>query len=228
MILKIFTCLFLLAIPQSIFSMHILYIRHGEVPGNNANDPLTYIYTGSGTDESLTELGQKQAIQCAETLSQMPIPITALYSSPLKRAQETASPIANKLNLEIELRDNLREIYWGSADGQLVQEMTEKWGDLENQIKNQFPDRKTRWDHLPVFDGAETYNALLKRTLDEFQDIYQDHVNDTVIIVGHGRVLKTLIAEAKDSESNIPYPPNGGMAEFTYSLEEGLQLIKVY
>lgn len=208
-----------------------LYVRHGEVPGNDPN-PATYIYTGSGTDDSLTEIGSLQAEECAKKISnlqksQLFGKITAIYSSDLKRAKETAAPIAKVLGLDLRLRPNLREIYWGSADGQLVQKMTEKYGAIEKQIKQQYPERKIRWDYLPVFEDAETFNTLLKRTQEELKTIAHFHEGETILIVGHGRVLKTLIADAQDSEEKIPHLGNCSIAEFTFSTEEGLIFVKV-
>lgn len=207
-----------------------LYVRHGEVPGNDPN-PTTYIYTGSGTDGSLTEKGKIQAQECAKTISDLQKrgvfgEITAIYASDLKRAIETAEPIAKELGLDIQIRHNLREINWGCADGQLVQKMTEQYGAAEDLVKQQYPERKIRWDYLPVFEGAETYNALLNRTLTALKEIAEQHKGETVLIIGHGRVLKTLIADARNSEEKIPYPANCGIAEFTYSSNEGLCFIK--
>src|SRR5579862_8609350 len=208
----------------------LLYIRHGEVPGN---DPQGYyIYTGSGTDGSLTEKGRMQAEACAKKIADLQKSglfgnIAAMYASDLKRAKETAQPIAKELGMEIQVRPNLREINWGSADGQLVKEMTEKYATIEQQVKQDHPERKTRWDYFPVFEGAETFNALLKRTQTELKQIAQLHQGETVLIIGHGRALKTLIAEAKDSEEKIPYPANCGIAEFTYSPDKGLSFIDV-
>lgn len=208
-----------------------LYIRHGEVPGNDPN-PATYIYTGSGTDDSLTEKGKIQAEKCAQTIADLQKSgkfgtITAIYASDLKRAMETAKPIAEELGLDIHVRHDLREISWGCADGQLVEKMTEEWDATEQQVKQLYPERKMRWDHLPVFPGAETYNALLSRSIKELKTIGEAHKGETVLIIGHGRVLKTLIADARDTEGKIPYPPNCGIAEFIYSSEEGLCFIKV-
>ena len=94
----------------------ILYIRHGEVPGNDPS-PSTYIYTGCGTDDSLTEKGRAQAEKCAQTISNLQESgaigkITAIYASDLKRARETAAPIAEELGLDVVLRSSLREINW--------------------------------------------------------------------------------------------------------------------
>src|SRR5579871_5200501 len=154
---------------ENSFKTRLLYIRHGEVPGNDPN-PSNYIYTGSGTDDSLTEKGRGQAEKCAASIVNLQKncvlgKITAIYSSDLKRAAETAEPIAEELELDIQFRPNLREINWGCADGQLVQKMTEEWKATEQQVKQLYPDRKIRWDYLPVFQGAETYNALLSRSL---------------------------------------------------------------
>ncbi|MBS0606748.1 MAG: histidine phosphatase family protein [Verrucomicrobia bacterium] len=208
-----------------------LYIRHGEVPGNDPN-PATYIYTGSGTNGSLTEKGKIQALECAKRVSQLQKSarlgkITAIYASDLIRAQETAAPIGNELGLNVELRTGLREINWGAADGQLVKEMADQYGAMEDQVKDHYPDRKVRWDYLPVFEGAESYNALLKRSLSELTQIAEEHPGETVIIVGHGRVLKTLIADCRGSEEKMPYPANCGIAEFTYSSDKGLQFVNV-
>lgn len=210
----------------------ILYIRHGEVPGNDPR-PEMYIYTGCGTDDSLTEKGRGQAEKCAKTILNLQNRnsiglVTAIYASELKRAVETAKPIAQKLGLEIQSRCGLREIDWGYADGKLVRKMEEEWGDVEREVKRQYPDRKMRWDHLPVFPNSETYNALLERSLEELKSIGEKHKGETVLVVGHGRVLKTLIAEWRNSEEKIPYPSNCGIAEFTYSNNEGLCFVKVF
>src|ERR1700738_2030335 len=179
----------------------VLYIRHVEVPGNVLH-PDTYIYTGSGTDESLTEKGKIQSKECAKKILHLQKSgalgkITAIYASDLKRARETAEPISQALGLPIQVRHNLREIYWGCADGQSVQKMAEEFEALEEQVKQRYPDRNMRWDYLPVYPGAETYNALLKRTQEELKTIAQMHRGETVLIIGHGKVLKTLIADCR-------------------------------
>jgi len=213
------------------FKTRLLYIRHGEVPGNDPN-PATYIYTGSGTDTSLTEKGRIQADACAKRICNLQDcgvveRIVAIYASDLKRAKETAQPIAKKLGLDIQLQPALREIHWGAADGELVQTMTEQWGAIEQEIKERYPERKARWDYLPVFKDAETYNALLSRSQTALKNIAESHKGETVLIIGHGRVLKTLIAEARNSEEKIPYPTNCGIAEFTYSPDKGLNFVKI-
>lgn len=214
-----------------VVATQILYIRHGEVPGNDPS-PETYIYTGSGTNDSLTERGVLQAEECAKKITDFCKrgavgKVTAIYTSNLKRAVETGRPIAKALGLEAQQNPDLREIFWGDADGQLVAKVSQTYAEAEKAVKQRYPERKIRWDHLPVFKDAEKYNALLKRSVDTLSSIAEMHPNETIIIVGHGRVLKTLIADAYDNEENIPYPANCGIAEFRYSTEEGLRFLKV-
>lgn len=211
--------------------VRFLYIRHGEVLGN-IKHPDAYIYTGSTTDESLTATGKLQAEKCAKMISRLQKSgyfgvISGIYTSYLKRAIETAHPIAKALGLELQLRHDLREIFWGIADGQLVQKMDELYMQKEEEIERLYPDRKKRWDHLPVFDGAETFNALLNRAQGECAKIAEMHRGETVVIVGHGRMLKALIEQSLDCDDEIPYPVNCGIVEFNYFLEKGLSFVRV-
>ncbi len=201
----------------------IIYIRHAEVPGNDPKSP-DYRYTGSRTDESLTEKGVEQAKACAVRIRYLCNqgwigPIAAIYTSDAKRAMETGSVIAGALHRGIRPRLGLREIDWGEADGQLVAEMSKRHADDDEFVKAKVPDRKMLWDYLPVFKDAEKYNALLKRGRDELVALAKEHPGQTIIVVGHGRMCKTLIAAAayKRNDSNIPYPENCGLAEFAVS-----------
>ncbi len=209
----------------------ILYIRHGEVPGNDP-DPKNYIYTGCGTNDSLTLKGRLQADACAQKIAHLSKQgvfgkIAAIYSSPLQRAVETAEPLAQAFGLPVQQKAELQEISWGDADGQLVSKMSDKYDRVEKIVYQKYPgleNRKIRWDKLPVFPGAETYNTLLKRSSDALALIARKHPAQTILVVGHGRVLKTLIAEALNKETGIPYPENCGIAEFHYT-DKGLRFI---
>jgi len=209
----------------------ILYIRHGETEGNNASDKATYTYTGCQTDRPLLKAGHDQAEQCAERLLKLQEErkigkIDAIYSSKLIRAVETADKIAAKLGLKAVQKDGLQEINWGSADGQLVKEMSKLWKPTEKEVKAKYLDRKERWNHLPVFPASEKFNALLERSTKALSQLAKEHQGKTIVVVGHGRVLKTHIADALDKEEGIPYPANCGIAEFEHTLE-GLKFKRV-
>jgi broad specificity phosphatase PhoE len=211
----------------------ILYIRHGEVEGNNPASP-DYSYTGCKGDPHLTEKGVSQAKAVAERLLQLQEEgkigkIAAVYSSTLSRARNTAKESADRLGLEVQERHDLREIDWGFANSKRVQEMTEQFGELEKQIKEQYPNRKERWNHVPVFPGAETLNQLLERSTEELQKIGASHLGATVVVFGHGRVLKTLIrASDLEGKGKLPYPSNGSITEFKCSPENGVQFVRMF
>src|SRR5438045_6469752 len=87
----------------------LLLVRHGETLANRA-----YRYIGT-RDDALSTLGQTQATQLADVLSVLPV--TAVYSSPLQRAYNTALPIAARHALEVQRVDDLRECNFGAWEG---------------------------------------------------------------------------------------------------------------
>ncbi|MCH7866392.1 MAG: histidine phosphatase family protein [Myxococcales bacterium] len=80
--------------------MEMLLIRHG-LPIHTVNPD------GKPADPPLSEAGHEQARLVAEWLREEPI--QRIYSSPLRRARETAFPLAQQLGLEIEIEARIRE-----------------------------------------------------------------------------------------------------------------------
>jgi broad specificity phosphatase PhoE len=79
-------------------------VRHGRTAGN------TVRYVGWG-DEPLDAVGRAQARALAGELSDEPIDV--VYSSPLRRALDTARPLAESHGAPLHLRDELKEIDYG-------------------------------------------------------------------------------------------------------------------
>lgn len=75
-------------------------IRHGEPSGNWGQSP--------DTDPGLTDLGRKQAESAGERLAKTPPKL--IVSSPLRRARETAIPLARAMNLDPTIADAVAEI----------------------------------------------------------------------------------------------------------------------
>jgi broad specificity phosphatase PhoE len=87
----------------------LLLVRHGATAATEEDR-----FSGS-TGAELSEQGRWQAMRLGERLSQQNI--TAIYSSPLSRALETARIIAGSCRLEPIMRDGLREIGHGHWEG---------------------------------------------------------------------------------------------------------------
>ena len=94
----------------ALFDRPFYFVRHGETETNARK-----IVAGS-LDTELTERGREQAREAAEALAGEPI--TAVYSSPLKRARDTAAPIAERLALPLTIVQELAERNWGVLEGQ--------------------------------------------------------------------------------------------------------------
>ena len=89
--------------------MNVFLIRHAETDGNRTR------YVGR-EDLPLNETGTRQARALAGELAVQGI--TAILSSPLQRARQTAAPLACRLGVDVEVRPGLVEIDFGALEGQ--------------------------------------------------------------------------------------------------------------
>ena len=156
----------------------LLLIRHGE------NE---YVKTGKLAgrlpDVHLNERGINQARELAEALAN--VPIKAIYSSPMERARETATPLAEKLGLELQIREGLCETGIGEWAGQ----------ELKNLRK--LPSWKTVQDAPSRFrfpDG-ESFVECQTRLVSEIEAIIKNHAeNEIIACVSHADPIKLLAA----------------------------------
>lgn len=96
--------------------MYLLFIRHGQ-SGNNALTEQGKSQLEREPDPHLTEKGREQAQAIGQWLCKQNFRPTKLYTSLMIRAIETATPIADALNLPLEARDDLFEQF-GPYQGQ--------------------------------------------------------------------------------------------------------------
>jgi broad specificity phosphatase PhoE len=152
------------------------FLRHGESvsnaePGRDLPDEL---------GDRLTERGRAQAAEAARNLGELGI--ERLWSSPLRRARETAEAVASELGLEIEIRDELRELREASGHGELAAE--------EQRLR-----RWSAWmaEHPddPAFapPGGESFGAVLDRVEGLKRDLLAEP-EGRVLAVSHGILLR--------------------------------------
>ncbi len=112
------------------------------------------------------------------------IELSAIYSSSSPRALQTAELIRGKKLLNIITEEDLREINLGSWEGMTYSE-----------IENRYPEKFDHfWNHPEKYvplDG-ETYEMLRSRISGKMEEIAKKHSGETVLIVAHGVVIKTL------------------------------------
>jgi len=154
-------------------------VRHGE---NRAN--LTKEFSSRKVDYPLTIKGQLQARQTAEFF--VGKDIAAVYTSPLKRAQETAEVISGRLGIQAIVKENYREVDVGEMEGRPPN--AADWA-LHDQIlwgwMNGSPER--------LFPGGDNYWSLWDRFYQGMLQVANDHPGQNVIIVAHGGIFFTCL-----------------------------------
>ncbi len=158
--------------------MSRLYIvRHGETVWNTERK------TQGMKDSALTEKGIIQAKKLSERLALEKIDY--IYSSSLSRAYETAKIISSKLNLAINITDDLREMNFGCWQGLTIEE-----------VKNNYPNEHIIWHSEPhkwSISGSETLIQVRERTLKLVNDLRKKHINKNILLVSHGTAIKALL-----------------------------------
>jgi ribonuclease H / adenosylcobalamin/alpha-ribazole phosphatase len=159
--------------------LRLLLARHGEVP---ANRELRYV---GSLDEPLAAPGLEQADRLAAALAGLPV--RAVYSSPLLRAQETGRRIAAARDLSLRLDPRLREQAFGEWEGRTRREVLA--GDGE---------RLLRWeaDLGSSPPGGESLVTVQERMLDLIGDLAREHPGDGIVLVSHVGPIKALLCSA--------------------------------
>lgn len=128
----------------------------------------------------LTSDGLRQAGQLAGRLARdhSRQPFDAAYTTPLRRARETAGIVAGRLGIPVTTIDDLREPDYGDADGRPWDEVVTAFG----SIPALHPDQ-------PIAAGAETWAAYLSRATAALQSILGQHPGGTILVIGHGETI---------------------------------------
>ena len=156
-------------------------VRHGE---NRAN--LTKEFSHRVVDYPLTEKGVLQARQTAEYLQAHPI--DAVYSSPLRRARQTADIIGAALNLPVIEEESFREINVGALE--LEPPTPANW-----QLHNGILGAWLRGDGAQRFPEGEDYHTLLARMQQGLAAVTVEPARRNVVIVGHGGIFTLTIRD---------------------------------
>ncbi|KDP31898.1 hypothetical protein JCGZ_12359 [Jatropha curcas] len=161
----------------------IIVVRHGETLWNVDGRLQGHL------DVELNEVGRQQAALVADRLSKEP-KISAIYSSDLKRASETAEIIAARCGgLEVIEDENLRERHLGDLQGLVLHEAAK----VSPEAYQAFLSRQTA-QHIP--GGGESLDQLYQRCTSCLQKIAKKHKGERVVVVTHGGVIRALYRRA--------------------------------
>lgn len=185
----------------------LILVRHGETDWNRENR-----FQGHA-DPPLNELGRRQSEELAATLADEHI--ARVYTSPLRRAGETAEIVAGRLGLEVEPVEGLREIDVGA------------WAGLtRDEVAARFPDDYAVWlERAPEgFEDGETYDELAARVIPALRALADRHPSSTILVVTHGgpsRVAQAHAAGIGYAEARRRETVLGNCAVARFAVEDG-------
>ena len=178
--------------------MRIIFVRHGHP--NYERD-------------CLTELGQLHAAAAAERLEKEGI--TEIYSSTCGRAYETAGYTARKLGLDIIKCDFMREISWGSIDGDPLFSDGHPWNTVDDMVAHDESLLETDWmqgerfgrnkmviDVAKIAVETDTWMESLGYRREGKYYRAMSNTDRTIAAFGHGGASAAILAHL----FNLPFP----------------------
>lgn len=150
-------------------------IRHGE------HDLLGKVLTGRMPGVSLNERGRAQGEQVAERLAS--VGITAIYSSPRERAQESAAPLAARLGLPVTITEEIEEFEIGDWTGCSFESRQD---DPMWTVFNTFRSRVCP-------PGGETMLQVQARMVQFAARVAEESPDGRIALFSHGDPLKSLL-----------------------------------
>lgn len=158
----------------------IVLVRHGENPANISKE-----FSSRKVDYSLTPKGILQAQQTATWLESRCI--DGVFSSPLKRARETAEIIGARIGLEVQIEDGLREVDVGELEGRPVSQ--EDWQFYLDTLRGWVDGRKEIG-----FPGGENFYQLWARFNTSLERMTGRREGQRLVVVGHGGLFSVSLA----------------------------------
>jgi probable phosphomutase (TIGR03848 family) len=156
----------------------VLLVRHGLTPTTGK------VLPGRAPGLHLSEAGRAQAERTAERISAITPPPSAIYSSPMERARETAAPIAKALGLRVRSHAGLLEANVGEWEGKSLKVLARK------------PEWRTvvGWPTGFRFPGGESFSELATRVVGTVLSLAEEHKGERIVCVSHADPIEAIIA----------------------------------
>ncbi len=153
----------------------LLLIRHAHT------DTAGKRLTGWQRGVHLNDRGRAEAAELTERLAG--VPIRAIYSSPLERCRETATPLARELGIPVSIRRSLIEVDYGDWTGRSIAGLrrTKLWSVVQHA-----PSRLR-------FPGGESLLEVQARAVAEVERIALAHPKGVAAIVTHADVVRLVL-----------------------------------
>jgi probable phosphoglycerate mutase len=169
---------------QEIIVLKIILVRHGQTAWNAGSAGGEH-FRGQ-IDVPLSPEGEAQALAVADRLAA--VEMSAVYASPLQRAQRTALPTAEAHGLPVVAFEGLLDIDYGDWGGR-----------AHTQVAVEWPDLYARWrsePHRVRIPGGESLDDVRRRVSTGLEEIVGRHQGEIVVMVGHQVVNKVMLCLA--------------------------------
>ena len=161
----------------------IYFLRHAQTKHNVSS------VISTNDEVSLDEKGFDQANKLAQRLSKQ-FPIDMIYSSPLMRAKQTATVIAESFGLDINYSDELIEYSFGPIAGMRFDDVKNKLPDLYEEL--------IEWSEAPVEEkfsrpdlpGLESLESMKSRIQRFTEKVIAENEGRRIAVVTHGGFIK--------------------------------------
>lgn len=149
----------------------------------HAETAIPTVFHGAESDVGLSELGYRQAAAAGAWFHQLAP--SAVVSSAMRRAKDTAAPIATACGVPHVIEPDLHERRVGLLSGTAFNSEGGPW-----------PDTLTRWaagDTAFTTPGAESYDELRARLVPAYLRVAERFAGGRILVVAHGVVCKVLL-----------------------------------
>jgi broad specificity phosphatase PhoE len=187
-------------------------VRHGETDLNRDRR-----FRGM-SDAPLNERGRLEVQGAARLLSGLGV--SAVYTSPVRRAVETAEIIAGEIGAGVSIKEGLVDVDYGEWQGLTVEEVREKFGEAALEAWIRDPGGFT-------FPGGESMRDVRSRLEPALLDIVRGNPGGAAAAVSHLAVLKVCFIIMMGVETGWFWKlglDNGSVSLFSYKEDEGFML----
>lgn len=157
----------------------IIFLRHGQAKNNTER-----ILAGRTPGIPLTEKGVDQAQKAAKFLEDMKI--SAIYTSPIERAKNTAEIVGNHNSVDVRIDDRLIELDMGKFTGMPYEEIFSSHGNVFMKFY--------KGELEIAHNGVETFADVKKRVLSMVDSVLENHPNENVVLVTHMDPIKAMLS----------------------------------
>lgn len=158
-------------------TLNLYFLRHGETVASKTGG-----FCGT-SDVDLTDEGKMMAKDFAAGYSSLKW--TAVFASPMIRTIATAKPLCEKVGIEMQLRDGLKEIDFGKWEGKIPSEV--------NQL---YHDEYVRWQSEPGWNAppdGERAIDIARRSSEVIEEIENSYQTGNVLVVSHKATIRIML-----------------------------------